>query len=77
MAAVPAGSDVGENLASKLRQAENVIEFPEGEQPGVGGDPGAVELQLQAAVESEPTTGFWRFTRWVFHPRILARQLSC
>jgi hypothetical protein len=77
MAPVPPGSGIGESLPGKFRQAEGIIEFPEGEETGVGRDPGAVELQLQATVEFEPKTGLSRFTRWVFHLRPPARQLSC
>jgi hypothetical protein len=69
MATVAAGPGVGESLPGTFRQAEGIVEFPEGEQTSVGGDFGAVELQLQAAVEAEPKAGLWRFTRWVFHPR--------
>ena len=77
VAAVLAAPGVGEHFPSKFGQAEGLIEFAEGEQPGVGGDFGAVELQLEATVESEPKVGLWRFTRRVFHPRAPAQQLSC
>jgi hypothetical protein len=77
VAAVAARPGIGENLPGKFGQAESVIEFAEGEQTGVGGDSRAVEFQLQATVKSESKIGFCRFTRWVFHPRTPARQLSC
>ena len=52
--AVLAGARIDKPVASDVRQAEGVIEFAIGEQSGVGGDPGTVELKLQAAVEIEP-----------------------
>ncbi len=54
VATVPAGPAVGQHLPGHLGQAEGIIEFTEGEQPGVGRDLGTVEFQLQAAVESDP-----------------------
>jgi hypothetical protein len=48
-------------------QAEGVVQLAVGEQAGVGGDPGAVELELEAAVERDPQ-GFVGFTRRVRHP---------
>ena len=38
-----------------------------GEQPGIGGDAAAVELQLQAAVQTDPQEPVIRFTRRVLH----------
>jgi hypothetical protein len=55
--------------ASKIGQSEGVIKLPVGEQTRVGGDPAAVEFQLQAAVERDPQSATIRFTRWVVHPR--------
>ena len=40
-----------QDIARRCGQSQRVIEFPVGKQTGVGGDPGAVELQLQAPVE--------------------------
>ena len=68
MAAVAAGFGLSESLPGELKQAESV-EFPEREQPGIGGEPGAVQFRLQAAIDSKPKTGFCRFTRWA-SPRI-------
>jgi hypothetical protein len=77
MAAVRAGPGVGENKPSEFGQTKGIVEFPKSEQPGVGGDPGAMELQLEAAVESEPKNSLWRFTRKVLHSRTPTQRLSC
>ena len=65
--AVLARAAIGQTLPCHRRQAENVIQFPIGEQPGIRGHPQAVELQLQTAVEIEPQTSVFRFTRRVRH----------
>ncbi len=52
--AVLAGARVNELIANHVRQPEGVIELTVGKQSGVGGDPGTMELKLQAAVEIEP-----------------------
>ena len=35
-------------------ETESVVEFPAGQQSGIGGDPRTMELKLHAAVEIEP-----------------------
>ena len=77
VSAIAARPGLGESLTSEFGQAEGIVQFPEGEQPSIGGDSGPAKFQPQAAVESESKIGLWRFTRWVFHPRTSARQLSC
>ncbi|EDP63203.1 hypothetical protein BAL199_30537 [alpha proteobacterium BAL199] len=67
VAVVLAGPAVGQHLPGHLGQTEGIIEFPEGEQSGIGGDPGAVEFQLEAAVKSDPQIGRSRFTRRHLH----------
>jgi hypothetical protein len=57
----------GEGGCGRRGQAEGVVQFVVGEQAAVGGDPGAVELELEAAVEGDPQDLF-RFTRRVHHP---------
>ena len=52
-----------------IGQPERVIQFAVSKPSGVGGDPAAVEFQLQAAVEIDPKRTIIRFTRRVFHPR--------
>jgi hypothetical protein len=54
MPAVLADARVNETIANHVGQPERVIEFTIGEQSGVGGDPGAMKLELQAAVEIKP-----------------------
>ena len=54
MAAIPAGACVGEHVARHRAETESVVEFAIGQQSGIGGDPRAMELKLQAAVEIEP-----------------------
>ena len=44
------------NLTSKLGKTAGIIEFAKDEQAGLGCDPGAVELQLEAVVELDPKT---------------------
>jgi hypothetical protein len=38
----------------QVGQPESAVQFPIGQQPGVGGDATAVDLQLQATVETDP-----------------------
>jgi hypothetical protein len=67
-ATVSPGARVGEDLGRHLREAQSVVEFAKREQSGIGGDGGAVELQLQAAVERDPQPHPLRLTRRVVHP---------
>jgi hypothetical protein len=46
-----------------------VIQFAKGEQGGVRGDPAAAEFQLQASVEIDSQSPWFRFTHWVGHDR--------
>ena len=66
---VLAAAALGQRRASQIGQAERVVQFTVGQQPGIGGDPAAVEFQLQTTVEIDPQGPVIRFTRWVFHPR--------
>jgi hypothetical protein len=54
MTTILASSRIGEHLTSQCGQAEDVVEFAIGEQPGIGGDDRAAKLQDQAAVKIEP-----------------------
>ena len=51
---VLAGPAILENLPGNLGQAKSIVKLPIGEQPVVRGNPGTVELQLQAAVKIDP-----------------------
>jgi hypothetical protein len=69
--AVPAGSRVGKDTASDLRQPKNVVEFPKSQQTGVRRDLRTMKFQFQPPVEIEPQNTAIRFIRWVCHNRIL------
>ena len=67
VADVLAAPALGEGRCGHRGQAEGVVQLAVGEQAAVGGDPGAVELELEPAVEGDPQ-GLFRFTRRVRHP---------
>ena len=46
-------SQCGEVLVAVRGSPEDIVEFAEGEQAGIRRDTGAMELQLQAAVETQ------------------------
>lgn len=71
VAVVLAGPTVGQHLPGHLGQTEGIIEFPESEQSGIGGDPGAVEFQLEATVKSDPQIGRFRYNRRHIHIQTL------
>src|SRR5215210_7125714 len=52
-----------------LAQTEDIVEFAAGQQPAVGRDLGAVELELEAAVEHQSQRSVLRFTGCHFHSR--------
>ena len=62
---VLAGTAILENILGNLGHAKGIVKLPIGEQPGVRGNPGTVELQLQAAVKINPQRGLSAFTRRV------------
>ncbi len=62
-----AGPPVSQHLPGHPGQAKRVVEFPKVEQPGVGGDLGTVEFQLEALVESDPLIRELRFTQRHVH----------
>jgi len=53
MPAVLACPRVAQVLTRHLHQSEGIVQFAIGKQAGVGGDIGAVELELQSTVEIE------------------------
>jgi len=65
MPSILAGTAVLEKTPGPLSQAKGIVKLPIGEQSGVRGDPGTVELQLHAAVEIDPQMGVSGFTRRV------------
>ncbi len=56
MPTVSACASIGQSLPSDGRQAEHIIKLAIGKQPSIGGDAGTVELQLETAVEIEPSS---------------------
>ena len=68
---VLAGPQVGQHLSGYLGQAKGIVQFPEGEQPGIRRDPRTMELQLEAAVESDPQIARFQFTRHKLHAQPL------
>ena len=59
---------VDEDVVRRLVQGERFVEFAEGEETGVRGDAGAVEFELEAAIENDSEIGFSVFTRRVRIP---------
>jgi hypothetical protein len=51
---VLAASALGQRRAGRRSQAEGIVQLAVGEQAAIRGDPGAVELELEAAVEGDP-----------------------
>ena len=63
VAAILARSGIGKSLSGQVRQAEGIIEVPNGEQPSVGRHLRTVKLQFEAMVECDPQSGTVCFTR--------------
>ena len=76
MPAVLARPAVGQDIARQCGQPQGIVEFTIGEQSGVGGDPRAVELKLQSAVETGPKWAAIRFTLRVPHQNRPLRHLT-
>ena len=74
MATVPTRATVNQVLLRDGHQAERVIELAIGQQACIGGNAGTVELQLEAALEIEPESVRFRFTRWLHHHRPRSNQ---
>jgi hypothetical protein len=64
MARVVATAAVEELCDRDLGEPEGIVEFTVDEQAAVRGDPGAVEFELNPAVESAPQRELSGFTRW-------------
>jgi hypothetical protein len=69
MACVVATATVEELCDRDLGEPEGIVEFTVGEQAAVRGDPGAVEFELDPAVENGPQRELFGFTRRVPHVR--------
>ncbi len=48
---------------AQLARPEYIVQLAIGQESSVGGDPAAVEFELQAAVEIDPQMGLSGFTR--------------
>ena len=77
MAAVLAGARVREQLTRHRGQPERVVEFTIGKQPSIGSHHRAAKLKHQAAIEIQPKSIRFRFTRWVRHGRLARSKISC
>ena len=79
MATVLAGACVRQRSRSRVGQAQRIIHLAVGQQPAVGGDRGAAELQQQTTIEIEPQSALICFTRRVPYfrpiPRLIPRKL--
>ena len=73
---VPATATFRQRRTGEIGQPERVVEFAVGEQSGVRRDAAALELEPEAAVEIDPESAIIRFTRWVFHPRVLNLSIT-
>ena len=65
MPSIFAGAAVLEKTPGPLAQAKGIVKLPICKKSSVGSDLGTVEFQLQAAVEIDPQTGLFGFTRRV------------
>src|SRR5262245_35304215 len=68
VAPVAPAAGIGEHLGRQRRDAGRVVDFAEGEQPGIGGDGRAVEFELQSMVEGDPQPRPRPFTPRLVHP---------
>jgi hypothetical protein len=69
VAAILASTCIGERVRTRVGQPHRVIQLAIGQQPGIGGDHGATELEHQPAIEIEPERTPIRFTHRVRHRR--------
>ena len=77
MLGVLAAATFRKRCTCQISQPEGIVEFAVREQPSVRGDPTAMKLQLQAAVEIDPQNAINRFARWVFHAPTTMINATC
>ena len=70
VARVLATAAVEELRDRDLGEPQDVVQLTVGEQPAVRGDPGAVEFELDPAIESGSQRGFFGFTLRVPHDHV-------
>ena len=58
---------VRECVPGNLSQSDRIIQFPIRQQPGIGRDPGTVELKPEPTVKVQPQNPIFRFTHRVSH----------
>ena len=58
---------VREYVPGNLAQSDRVVQFPVGQQPGIGSDLGTVELKLEPTVKIQPQNTLFRFTHRAGH----------
>jgi hypothetical protein len=73
---VLSATPLGEGRGGHRGQTERVVQFSVSEQTAIGGDPGAVELELDPTVEGDPNRRLFRFTHRVRHPRLAPSPVS-
>jgi hypothetical protein len=71
---IPASATIFEVVASGTGQTQGLIQFPEGQETGVGGDGGAVKFQADSGVELEPEGSLFAVTHRV--PPVGLRYLT-
>jgi hypothetical protein len=69
VARVPATALVEQFPDRHVGETKGVVELAVGEQPAIRSDPGAVEIELDPAVENGPQRELFGFTRCVSHDR--------
>ena len=77
VADVPATPTIAEDGRGEIRETENVVQLPIGEQATVGRDASAMELELDPAVETQPQMRLLAFTLRVRHSKSALSPLSC
>jgi hypothetical protein len=76
MSPILACACVGEHVPRHHAETQGIVKFAMGQQSGIGGDPRAMELKLQTAVENEPERAVDRFTRWVLYGGLVRSSLG-
>jgi hypothetical protein len=76
MSAILASACVGERITRHRAEAQRVVQFPVGQQSGVGGDDRTTKLEHQAAVEIGPENFPSRFTRRGRHSRLFKASIG-
>jgi hypothetical protein len=77
MPGVLAAATFRKRCTCQIGQPEGIVEFSVCKQSSVRGDPTAVELQPQTAVEIDPDGAVIRLTRWVSHACTPVPMLRC